>query len=340
MVTPRSKPVQVCTDEGKNSSPRSTDPLTTQGTSSSINTSAEQDTAPSERIEEPPLWQVIQESDSLDAPKPRIQREIQRYIDESELTDEYNILFLYDENNQINRYMSNRIYSAVTSLSKSKQKNLFLMIHNFGGRVEPAYLISKCCKNSARKFVAVVPRFAKSAATLISLGAAEIHMGIISELGPIDPQVGNYPALGLSAGIEAIVQLCKTHQDVADLLAKNLLSSLNLHDLGYLERVSASAVQYAERLLSDKKLPSTPTDLANKFVYGYKDHGFVIDRDEASHILGAEVVKFDTPEYQLANRLHEYFEQVNLFYAIFKDAYMTVLGDPIEGIGFRVNERR
>ena len=174
-----------------------------------------------------------------------------------------------------------------------------------------------------------VPRFAKSAGTLIALGADEIHMGIISELGPIDPQMGDYPALGLGSAVEHIANLCKKHPDAVEMLAKYLASSLNLHDLGYFERVSASAVQYAERLLSGRPLPAglTPASIAQRFVYGYKDHGFVIDRDEATEILGAEIVKSDTSEYKLANRIHEYLDTVNLAYSVFKNHGCKILGD-------------
>src|SRR5262249_48776004 len=158
------------------------------------------------------------------------------------------------------------------------------------------YLISKCCKKSTTKFVVAVPRLAKSAGTLIALGADEIHMGIISELGPIDPQIGDYPALGLGSAVEHIATLCKKHPESVEMLAKYLASSLNLHDLGYFERVSESAVQYAERLLNGKSLPfgQDPASVAKRFVYGYKDHGFVIDRDEATVILGSDIVRTDT----------------------------------------------
>jgi ClpP class serine protease len=40
-----------------------------------------------------------------------------------------------------------------------------------------------------RRLVVVVPDQAKSAATLIALGADEILMGPASDLGPIDPQI-------------------------------------------------------------------------------------------------------------------------------------------------------
>jgi membrane-bound ClpP family serine protease len=111
-------------------------------------------------------------------------------------------------------------------------------LYNYGGSVEAGYLISKACKKKSLNFIVAIPRFAKSAATLIALGADEIHMGIISEMGPIDPQVGDYPALGLGAALEHIAGLCKKYPETSNMLAKYLASKLDLRDLGYLERVS------------------------------------------------------------------------------------------------------
>jgi len=151
-------------------------------------------------IPEPPpapksIFEVIYEAGDINAPKPRILEDIRILVRDSRLEEEYDIVFLYDEHSQIRRYTSNRIYSAITGGSHNPSKGLFLLVHTNGGKVEPAYLISKCCKKSAPKFIVAVPRLAKSAGTLIALGADEIHMGIISELGPIDPQIGDYPAL-------------------------------------------------------------------------------------------------------------------------------------------------
>src|SRR5207237_10553280 len=117
--------------------------------------------------------------------------------------------------------------------------------------------------------------------------------------------------------------------DAVEMLAKYLASQLNLDDLGYSERVSASAVQYAQRLLSGKHFPAgqSAKQVAERFVYEYQDHGFVIDRDEAAEILGNEMVKSDTVEYKLANQIHEYLETVNLAYGFFKNNNCKLLGD-------------
>jgi hypothetical protein len=140
--------------------------------------------------------------------------------------------------------------------------------------------------------------------------------------------------------VEHIANLCKKHPEAVEMLAKYLASNLNLHDLGYFERVSESAVQYAERLLDGRHLPpgQTGASVAQRFVYGYKDHGFVIDREEATEILGPAIVKSNTPEYRLANRIHEYLESANLAYGVFKNHSCRVLGDLNRGIIVTANQ--
>ncbi len=75
-------------------------------------------------------------------------------------------------------------------------ENLDLMLNSPGGSGEMAEkLIEMCREHCQGEFRVVVPNFAKSAATMVALGADTIVMGYLSELGPIDPQytivVGN-----------------------------------------------------------------------------------------------------------------------------------------------------
>ena len=50
---------------------------------------------------------------------------------------------------------------------------------------------------------AVVPHYAMSGGTLIALAADEIVLDQHSVLGPVDPQVGQYPAASVLAALEA-----------------------------------------------------------------------------------------------------------------------------------------
>lgn len=268
---------------------------------------------------------LIYESEKIHDTKPEIISRLNDIIKKSPIASKYTILFLYDPYGDIMPYTANRIYNA---LPKNKDQDILLIILSSGGQIEPAYLISKCCKEYSQKFVVSIPRKAKSAATLISLGADEIHMGIMSELGPIDPQFGGLPALGLSSAVEYLAGLCKQHPESSDMLAKYLSLTLDLRTLGYFERVSESAMQYAQRLLHGKNLPENQNiySVAETFVYTYKDHSFVIDKEEAKKILG-DTIKSDSEEYELGNRVHNFLESVSIFADIFKQHTFSMVGN-------------
>ena len=179
-----------------------------------------------------------------------------------------------------------------------------------------------------------VPRRAKSAATLISLGADEIHMGHLSELGPIDPQFGGLPALGLSNAIEKIAELTERYPNASDMFAKYLTDNVNIGHLGLFERVNESAVQYAERLLAGKSLPDGQTveSLADHFTNHYKDHSFVIDADEACTLFGGKVIREYSKEYEFGDSIYVFLEFVEFLYGYFKKKDFRYVGSISTGI--------
>jgi len=266
---------------------------------------------------------LVYEADKIHDIKDEISNYLKSIIEKSQLQD-YLILFIYQPYESIDENVADKIYNAIPKTNKQKS---LLILNSPGGQIEPAYLISKCLKEYSEKFVVSIPRKAKSAATLISMGANEIHMGTMSELGPIDPQFGGLPALGLSSALERLAKLSTQYPESSEMFAKYLSNKLDLGVLGYFERVSESAVQYAQRLLTDKKLPGkeTPESVAHRFVYFYKDHSFVIDKDEVKYLLG-EHIKTDTPEYKLGNEIHNFLEQVNLCTRAFKKKNTSIIG--------------
>ena len=224
----------------------------------------------------------------------------------------YNILVLFD-NTVLVKGDSDQIYRAVTGFSDTT-KPLLLILLSGGGEPGSAYLIGRLCRefSNNNKLVIVVPRHAKSAATLLACAADEIHMGSLSELGPIDPQINRMPALGLKNSIEHIADLVSKNPGSSDMFAKYLKLTVEPVQIGYYERVAESAVQYAERLLEKHKssLSSEPAVIANKLVYGYKDHGFVIDKEEAVSVFGDKTVKCNTSEYELGNTIYNILSRV------------------------------
>lgn len=69
-------------------------------------------------------------------------------------------------------------------------KNLVLVLNSPGGDALAAERIVNICRGFSKKgFSVIVPKMAKSAATMVCLGADEVIMSKTSELGPIDPQI-------------------------------------------------------------------------------------------------------------------------------------------------------
>lgn len=72
-------------------------------------------------------------------------------------------------------------------------KPITLLLNSPGGEIDPAekmiHLLREASPSSSTALEVVVPDYAKSAATLMAIGADRIVMSDFSELGPIDPQV-------------------------------------------------------------------------------------------------------------------------------------------------------
>lgn len=67
-------------------------------------------------------------------------------------------------------------------------EDLHLILNTPGGDGETAIRLVRSAQARCRRLVVVVPDQAKSAGTLLALGADEIVMGPTSDLGPVDPQ--------------------------------------------------------------------------------------------------------------------------------------------------------
>ncbi len=257
-----------------------------------------------------PFWDCYVKENPSDEDKRGFSEKLSSFLKQGvadlEMGNNYNILVLYD-NILMVKADSDRIYNAINAF-EDKSKPILLVILSGGGEPASAYLIGKLCQEFCNgTFTVVVPRYAKSAATLLACAANEIHMGSLSELGPIDPQIKGMPTLGLKNSIEHIAELVSNNTGSSEMFARYLQRTVEPIQIGYYERVAESAMQYAEKLLdkNKSKLPTTPKEIASRLVYGYKDHGFVIDKEEATEIFGKEVIKSNTPEYKIGNFIYD-----------------------------------
>jgi ClpP class serine protease len=280
----------------------------------------------------PPPWVQLIQLRATDPTEDEIKRLVHQQMEEElasePLAEQYNILFLYDASTLM-RSDTDRVYRAVASLKE--QKPLLLIVDSGGGDIAAAYFIAKLCREYSReRFEVVVPRRAKSAATLLCCGADRIHMGSLSELGPIDPQFEGVPALALKYSIEHLAELTKRYPGANALFADYLARSLRIEALGYYERVAESAAQYAERLLKSRRSleqdASEMARIAHHLVYAYKDHGFVIDAAEAAETFGDDVVKVNTPEYDLGNKLYRSLDLLEWVLGDFYERHFSFTG--------------
>ena len=88
-------------------------------------------------------------------------------------------------------------------------KTIEIILHTPGGLVLAASQIARALRDHDGRVVAVVPHYAMSGGTLIALAADEIMIDPHAALGPVDPQLGQYPA----ASLVEVAALPGDHED-------------------------------------------------------------------------------------------------------------------------------
>ena len=231
----------------------------------------------------------------------------------------YCVLVLYNDET-IASEDADRIYQALSDSNSGHKKDVLLVLVSRGGYAVPAYQISKLCREWAHeKFMVSVPRHAKSAATLICLGADAVHMGPLSHLGPIDPQFPDSQGYGVSGlahqeSLRTITRWVNENPGSQGLWAEVLARDKNFDysDIGDFERTTASSAQYAERLLiASNSNPDRASAIARHLVYEYKDHGFAIDRDETRAIFGEDSVVSSSAELSFGEEVYRLISKVD-----------------------------
>ncbi|MEW6081586.1 MAG: hypothetical protein AB1576_07400 [Bacillota bacterium] len=79
---------------------------------------------------------------------------------------------------------------------------LDLLLHTPGGLVLASEQIARALRRHPAKVTVFVPHYAMSGGTLVALAADEIVMDENAVLGPLDPQVGNFPAVSVLKAVD------------------------------------------------------------------------------------------------------------------------------------------
>jgi len=94
-------------------------------------------------------------------------------------------------------------------------RELFLVLNSPGGSGLAAERIVNICRTyGAGEFSVIVPKMAKSAATMICFGAKTILMSPTSELGPVDPQVPIRDDSGKTYQYQAAHEILEAYNDL------------------------------------------------------------------------------------------------------------------------------
>ncbi len=162
-----------------------------------------------------------------------------------------------------------------------------IILHTPGGLVLAALQIAKALKRHKAKTTAFVPHYAMSGGTLIALAADEIIMDEHAVLGPVDPQLGQFPAASIARVLRK-----KPVERIDD-------QTLILADVS--EKALKQMKEELRELLAGKYTKDKVEELAEVLSQGRWTHDYPITFEEAKK-LGLPVKK-DMPVeiYQLMN---------------------------------------
>ena len=133
-------------------------------------------------------------------------------------------------------------------------ESIELLLHTRGGNVDAAEKLIRMVRRKVGEadFHIVVPEYAKSAGTLMVLGADKVVMSDTSELGPIDPQIRLADGSGQAVQnyLDSYEELSKKLQeDPGNLAARLMLERLDPTVIKLCEVAVERARQSAEYLL-------------------------------------------------------------------------------------------
>jgi ClpP class serine protease len=145
-----------------------------------------------------------------------------------------------------------------------------LVLHTPGGLVLAATQIARAIRERKGKVTVFVPHYAMSGGTLIALAADEIVMSSHAVLGPVDPQLGQYPAASLLKAV--------SRKPVAEVDDQTLI----LADVA--EKALVQLRESARELLTRSQTSEKAKELSELLATGTWTHDFPITLDVARRL--------------------------------------------------------
>ena len=141
-----------------------------------------------------------------------------------------------------------------------------LVLHTPGGLVLASEQIARALQRHPAKVTVFVPHYAMSGGTMISLAADEIVMDDNAVLGPVDPQLGEFPAVSI---LEAVRLKGMDKVDDRTLMLAEIAS-----------KAMSQVKDFVYYLLSDKMEETPARELASLLSSGIWTHDYPIDCDQ------------------------------------------------------------
>jgi hypothetical protein len=197
----------------------------------------------------------------------------------------------------------------------SPEQDIDLLLHTRGGDVDAAEKILSLVQATVggRELRVIIPEFAKSAGTLMALGADSLLMSDTSELGTIDPQIwaddgqGNMVCHSVLSYIDAYAtQAAALIKNPDDPVARLMLSKLDPTTLQTYTAVRERARNFAESQLKRKGRNFSAITSALLDTKRWPSHGQMIGWQDAKHELDLNVhyLPSRSPQWQAYWRLY------------------------------------
>ncbi|HEU4753654.1 MAG TPA: ATP-dependent Clp protease proteolytic subunit, partial [Armatimonadota bacterium] len=146
------------------------------------------------------------------------------------------------------------------------QMPIDMILHTPGGLVLAAEQIAEALKKHPAGVRVLVPHYAMSGGTLIALAADEVILDPNAVLGPVDPQIGEYPAASI---LHAAGQPNPNRDD----------RTLILADIA--EKAMRQVRNTVLGLIGDRLPPEQAAQLAEALTQGQWTHDYPIDAAQA-----------------------------------------------------------
>lgn len=145
-----------------------------------------------------------------------------------------------------------------------------MIVHTPGGLVLSSEQIAMALKRHKAKVTIFVPHYAMSGGTLLCLAADEVAMDGNAVLGPVDPQVGKYPAVSIIRAVEK-----KEPKDIDD-------ETFIMADISH--KALQQMREFVEVVLSGERSPEDVARIAEALTEGKRTHDHPIFFQDAKRL--------------------------------------------------------